>query len=443
MKSGLFADELASFAGLVHSSQQQPPPSKRLKTSPTYSKNDSYSNSPNTDAMNNFSTNAYPLTNKEKQVALSAFSAYIKSVISIPIEMNTIDSYPLKDPDNPDLDIISIVIPPKRAMTKEQIKAIDNKVSPPPIKAFKKMMLELSDKLSNISYDVYDADGILLACLRRDVIPIDVAARDWDIALRYHLLTSKGYSGGCPASLKHNLQSLDFSLSNSTALASAGLSKMNIVSVHADNQKSTNTSLKAHCINQEGKKSKYTYARWLDFNSMNHTDQAKLHEYVHLLSYLHQYYVKKATRFLNNHSISQDYQGTIMDQLNDFNKLKFGSALLNENTSKMSMHRDAKSPLPTLLAGSTNYVYNSTKKEFMKKQNGGDLFIADGLLPLSYGPRDIVLLNPNVFHGITNLQALPGRVNNCQMFRFSYIMSWRYNKKMNETWNDAFARKSF
>ena len=79
----------------------------------------------------------------------------------------------------------------------------------------------------------------------------------------------------------------------------------------------------------------------------------------------------------------------------------------------------------------------------MKKQNGGDLFIADGLLPLSYGPRDIVLLNPNVFHGVTNLQALPGRVNNCQMFRFSYIMSWRYNKKMNETWNDAFARKSF
>ena len=88
----VFAKELASFksivSGLVHSSQQQPPPSKRLKTSPNYSKNDSsstaYTNSPNSDAMNNFTTNAYPLTKDENQVALSAFSAYVRSVINIP-----------------------------------------------------------------------------------------------------------------------------------------------------------------------------------------------------------------------------------------------------------------------------------------------------------------------------------------------------------------------
>ena len=40
---------------------------------------------------------------------------------------------------------------------------------------------------------------------------------------------------------------------------------------------------------------------------------------------------------------------------------------------------------------------------------GGRLFLADGLVDISYGPTDVVLLDGNIPHGITNLRDLPGQ----------------------------------
>jgi len=40
---------------------------------------------------------------------------------------------------------------------------------------------------------------------------------------------------------------------------------------------------------------------------------------------------------------------------------------------------------------------------------GGRLYLADGLVDLSYGPRDVVLLDGNFAHGITTLRALAGQ----------------------------------
>jgi hypothetical protein len=58
---------------------------------------------------------------------------------------------------------------------------------------------------------------------------------------------------------------------------------------------------------------------------------------------------------------------------------------------------------------------------------GGRLFVADGLFDISYGPTDVVLLDGNIPHGITNLRELPsggsaGGAARKELERFSVIV---------------------
>ena len=42
-------------------------------------------------------------------------------------------------------------------------------------------------------------------------------------------------------------------------------------------------------------------------------------------------------------------------------------------------------------------------------EGGGRLVIVDGLFDISYGPKDVVLIDGNILHGITGLRDLPGQ----------------------------------
>ena len=176
--------------------------------------------------------------------------------------------------------------------------------------------------------------------------------------------------------------------------------------------------------------------------TMSDDDKIKLQKQNRLPSFLHDYYISIAPEYLTKHGISQVDQDKIMERVRNFNCLAFGSALLNTNTSRMGMHTDAKSPLPTLLAGSTNYKY-LPGIGLKKKQNGGLLFLADGLVPIPYSHRDTVLLNPEAFHGVSVLQTLPGtnQKKGEEMSRFSCVLSWRMDKQKNESWSQAIQRK--
>ena len=74
--------------------------------------------------------------------------------------------------------------------------------------------------------------------------------------------------------------------------------------------------------------------------------------------------------------------------------------------------------------------------------------MADGLFDLSYGPTDVVLLDGNIFHGITGLRDLPGegQTSRRELERFSAIlfssfkrekMSWNYQGSWEESWMDS------
>ena len=70
--------------------------------------------------------------------------------------------------------------------------------------------------------------------------------------------------------------------------------------------------------------------------------------------------------------------------------------------------------------------------EWQQRASGGRLFAADGLFDLSYGPTDVVLLDGNIPHGVTNLRDLPGEGATArpQLTRFSGIMFSTFQRRL-------------
>ena len=79
-------------------------------------------------------------------------------------------------------------------------------------------------------------------------------------------------------------------------------------------------------------------------------------------------------------------------------------------------------PFPALVCGQGSAWLGSQGWE--PTAAGGRLFLADGLFDISYGPCDIVLLDGNIPHGITNLRDLPGKggASRRELERFSLIL---------------------
>ena len=102
--------------------------------------------------------------------------------------------------------------------------------------------------------------------------------------------------------------------------------------------------------------------------------------------------------------------------------------LVNEGSSKIGIHHDPPAPLPALIAGpGLSHLVNG---EWQPRGCGGRLFLTDGLFDISYGPRDVGILDGNVPHGITRLSAPKGTMGSrAELERFSLIMFSTFKRR--------------
>ena len=111
---------------------------------------------------------------------------------------------------------------------------------------------------------------------------------------------------------------------------------------------------------------------------------------------------------------------------------KFTTLGVNEGSKLCGIHHDPPSPLPALIAGNTTWVYDMLAHAWRQECGGGRFFLADGLFDLSYGPRDVIILDGRFAHGVTTLRELPGvcrgisMVSRPELWRFSYILFSRW-----------------
>lgn len=168
--------------------------------------------------------------------------------------------------------------------------------------------------------------------------------------------------------------------------------------------------------------------------------------------------------------------------------LEVTTLLTNEGSSRCGIHHDPPAPLPALIAGPTcwrltgdcvtassttslplsadgisvsppssphrcpppSIIHSCHDLQWVRKQRGGRLFLFDGLFDLSYGPRDVLMLDGRFAHGVTCLRDLPGanaKGSRAELQRLSLIMfsTWKRDKMKGEkrlrsgfyaTWQD-------
>jgi hypothetical protein len=120
--------------------------------------------------------------------------------------------------------------------------------------------------------------------------------------------------------------------------------------------------------------------------------------------------------------------------------LNLSTLLLNEGNSRCGIHHDMPCPFPALILGQGSHEL--VDGVWQCRAVGGRLFLADGLVDISYGPTDIVLLDGNIPHGITNLRDFKGKGTcaRAQLERFSAILFSGFKRdKMKKHGNYVYA----
>ena len=96
------------------------------------------------------------------------------------------------------------------------------------------------------------------------------------------------------------------------------------------------------------------------------------------------------------------------------------------NYKPIGVHRDPPSPIFALICG--HGVHKLRDGKVTKTSNGGNLFLADGMFRLDYGPRDVVLMDGNWAHGVSNLRHNSQSESTCTRFSMISFSRWRREK---------------
>lgn len=124
----------------------------------------------------------------------------------------------------------------------------------------------------------------------------------------------------------------------------------------------------------------------------------------------------------------------IDNEINDLmQKLQITGNKIQQTKNKMGIHSDPSLPYPSLIFGPTVNKWNDVLEKWVRSCEGGNLFLADGFIKLSYSPFDVVFINGNASHGVTNLKGGKGSGNQTTAFsRFSMQLYPNYKRNENK-----------
>ena len=84
-------------------------------------------------------------------------------------------------------------------------------------------------------------------------------------------------------------------------------------------------------------------------------------------------------------------------------KLQLCGNKINQTTSWMGVHSDPSLPFPSGIFGPTTHTLNEEGMKWECQCEGGELLLVDGFIPMRYGPQDVVFIDGNLLHAVTNL----------------------------------------
>ena len=90
--------------------------------------------------------------------------------------------------------------------------------------------------------------------------------------------------------------------------------------------------------------------------------------------------------------------------------------------SSIGQHVDTPTPTPAMIVGPTNFQLDSNDTSWVRKHKGGNLYLADSMLLLDFEPQDIIFIDGNLLHGVTNIK---GGGNSSDRFSLVYFSKYK------------------
>ena len=287
--------------------------------------------------------------------------------------------------------------------------------------------------LRGLSFEVRlnNVDGPILAIKLVDVFTLEESLESLQLA-KCHNHVSLGWNKGCEADSLPTSPLILSQLKNEKAMKSAGFASSNVVQV-----------LHVGTTTESGKgATKYSYKNsngciivrplscLIDRHKWNLAGSKSLPstlreicnmEFSTIINVVKRSFRENITVYMESRGFPRHYIDMCEKQLHSSIEL---TTLMVSRNLPIGIHRDPHAPVFAAVFGHTTYEY--TKGRWKNKNKGGSLFFVDGLLDLSYSPRDIVLMDGNIAHGVTAV----GRNRDCvSVERFSGIMFSTFERR--------------
>lgn len=271
---------------------------------------------------------------------------------------------------------------------------------------------------------VNDVNEVLVLWLRNR-LSLD-EARSMEVFYKDYDDNPGCWTMGCEGQNYADFSFICEALTNKNAHAQAGLnSETNVVSVQSlgTNEK-TGITNKVVYTNAEGetisrplnkplKRKSHTSESLEQIHTIN-PSTARLHETLESI------YKEHLPDFLTSWGVPSNHLDEVTG---DILKELGVTANVFDCHSNIGQHQDIPAPSPALLVGTTNYMFDESSGKWVKKHKGGNLYLADGMILLDYKPQDVILMDANILHGITNIKG-----GNPKSYRLSLVYFSRYKR---------------
>ncbi|KAL9180206.1 hypothetical protein ACHAXT_008176 [Thalassiosira profunda] len=286
--------------------------------------------------------------------------------------------------------------------------------------------------LANSSFELRegDVDGPILAIVLRDVFSMQEARATYAI-YDGHKVKSVGWMKGCEADPRPTSSTMAASL-ETHAMDGAGLRSTNVKEVlhigsTAKNKAAAGCRIKYKNPDGEIKDrpfsshiNRHTWATSGKNTLLNNVAQDSLPLVRGYISKLESEYMKHITPYMLS-------RGWPLEEI-DLEGIRASiemSTLEVTAAKNIAIHRDP--PTPTFAAVSGHGMSEVVDNKFVRSHKGGNLFLADGMFRLDYSGRDLVLLDGNVAHGVSDIRR--GQNGSGEPARFSMITFSRWMRE--------------
>ena len=278
-----------------------------------------------------------------------------------------------------------------------------------------------------------DGRGIAIKVPMALTLTESIGALIWRDA---HMKYSDGWNKSCQAEGNARANNTLGQLKNSGLMSSAGLRRTNVKEIlrigPKEDAKTPATGVKFEYKNESNDTVTRPFGSLIDRYTWG--DKEKIHTicrehpeaeaYYKKIRSLYMYYTPF---FLQSHGWPEESIPRIMEELEH----TLGMATLITSAIKpMGIHQDPPTPTPAAVSGPTTYGLDENG-QWYRKHNGGQLFLADFMFNLEYGPQDFVLFDGNLAHGVTGLRHLKctKAKEREELSRFSMITFSRWRKE--------------